>query len=859
MSEWVTLHIDGHEQSVPRGTTIIDAASQAGMDIPHLCYFEGLERTGSCRLCLVEVEGARELVVACTTRVREGMVVRTQTERVLQARRFVLELIWSTHPGDCTTCEKSGACLLQKYTYESGADKSRYVPTREYDSGLVDRSNPLIELDHNLCILCGRCVRMCQTQGNYVLDFVKRGMTMKVSTPFERPLHQVGCDFCGSCLSVCPVACLMERDRKFRGREWELDPVETVCPYCGCGCDLLLDTIGGQIVRARNSQRNGYLCARGRFAWDYAVSQERLERPLVKKDGAFTECTWDEALEYVSERWAQVKETHGPHALGGLISAHYPNEVLYLFQKFVRAGLGTNNVDSSVRLYSLPMTLGLLSALGGLDATSPLSAIEGADVLMLVGPDIATRYPLVGVKVKKALSRGAQVILIDPLRTKLAGSSRLHLRPKPGSEALLLRGIGCLMVQEGFYDEGFASRCSNFEAFKTSLSYCDEERTGVAVEEMLEAAKLYGDLSRRALIVLSAETNGLSSVMEVANLLLLTGRVKGGVVPCLPAVNLQGAIDLGAVAEFYPGYQAVSDPQAKKKWEDAWGASLSDREGLSALEMIRAAGSSVRSMYIVGENVVGSFPGTVGVSQALSALDFLVVQDIFLSETARLADVILPGISFAESEGTVTGAGHELRRLGRAIKPYTKPDWQTIWELSCRLGFTMRYDSEEEIRKEIETFLPAWPALSGQDLGSESPFTRSGGFSFHVKGPAEVGEETDEEYPFLLTEGSALFGYGDGSWTGRSRLSLLGPADGDVRLSPEDAASLGVGDGSPVRISSRRGGVVAATIRVDGSLPRGLVSIPAYSPIAQALMGSSLEPLAKTPHSRLWAIGIAAL
>ena len=855
MSELVALHIDGKELSVPQGTTIIEAASQAGIEIPHLCYFEGLERTGACRMCLVEVEGTRGLVVSCTMRAREGMVVRTQTDRVLKSRRFVLELIWSNHPGDCTTCEKSGACQLQKYTYELGADKNRFVLTREYDEGLVDRSNPLIEMDHNLCILCGRCVRMCQTQGNYVLDFVKRGMTMKVTTPFDRPLHEAGCDFCGSCVSVCPVGCLVERDRKFRGREWEFNPIETVCPYCGCGCDLLLDTIDDQIVRARNSQRNGYLCARGRFGWDYVLSQERLERPLIKKNGSLTECTWDEALEYVSERLSQIKETHGPRALGGLISAHYPNEVLYLFQKFMRAGLGTNNLDSSARLHSLPAVMGLLKALGNAGVETPLSAIEEADVLLLVGPDVATRYPLVGVKVKKALGRGAKVITIDPLSTKLASSSQLHLRPKPGSEALLLQSIGSLMVKEGLYDEEFVSRCSNFKEFKGSLKDYDEERTGVAGEEVLEAAKLYGDLSRRALIIFSAEMSNLSTVLEVANLLLLTGRVEGGVVPCLPASNAQGAADLGAVAEFYPGYQAVSDPEARRRWEEAWGVSLPDRPGLSALEMIKAAtfpnASSVRGMYILGENVALSFPGTASTVQALSALDFLVVQDIFLTETARLADVVLPGISFAESEGTLTGVGREMRRIRRAIEPRARPDWQTICELSSRLGCPLSYGSEEEIREEIETLLPALSNATSAAGGE-------GELSFHVEGPGEVGEETDGDYPFLLMVGPTLFGYGDGSWTGRSRLSLLESAESYVSVSPGDVASLGVGDGSPVRVSSRRGSMTA-TIKVENSLPRGLAFIPAHCPSGQALTGSSLEPVTKTPRFRLWAIDISAL
>ena len=847
MSELVTLLIDDKECAVPRGTTILDAASQTGIEIPRLCYFAGLEKTGACRMCLVEVEGARRLAVSCTQRVREGMVVHTQTDKVLDARRFVLELLWSTHPGDCTICEKSGACELQKYTYELGADKSRFPAIREYDEALVDRNNPLIEFDHNLCILCGRCVRVCQTQGNSVLDFVKRGMSMQVTTSFDRPLHEVGCDFCGSCISVCPVSCLVEKERKFRGREWEFDPIETVCPYCGCGCDLVLDTIDDQIVRARDGQRQGYLCARGRFGWDYVQNQERLTSPLIKKDDSFTESTWDEALEYVAERLTQVKETHGPHALGGLVSAHYPNEVLYLFQKLMRAGLGTNNLDTAARFHSLPPVMGLLKALGEGGVDTPLSAIEEADVLLFVGPDIATRYPLVEVKAKQALARGAKVIVVDPLKSRLARASQLHLRARAGSEAILLRSIGALMVQEGLYDEEFAGRISNFEDFKAALNDYDEERTGVALEEALEAAKLYGDSSQRALIIFSAETSSPSTALEMANLLILTGRVRGGVVPCLPASNLQGAMDLGTVAQFLPGYQPVSDPKARKSWEKAWGVSLPDQAGLSALEMLQSAGSSVRGMYILGENVARSFPDTASAVQSLSALDFLVVQDVFLTETARLADVILPGISFAESEGTLTGMGHETQRLRRAIEPRARPDWQTICELSSRLGLPLEYGSEEDVREEIDTLLP-----------DRSTANDGGEFSLHLKEPGAVGEQTDEDYPFWLMVGPTRFGFGDGAWSARSQLSLLESAEGHVSIGPGDADALGVSAGSPVQLSSRRGSVTT-TIEIEDALPRGLVFIPAHCSFGHVLTGASLEPVAPTDRASLWAIGITVI
>ncbi|MFC2056521.1 molybdopterin-dependent oxidoreductase [Chloroflexota bacterium] len=844
MNKLVKLNIDGQEVLAPEEATIMEAAAGAQIDIPHLCYLEGLPRTGACRMCLVELEGAKGLVVSCTRKVRDGMVVRTQTEEVLEARRFVLELIWSVHPGDCTTCEKSGTCELQKYTYELGVEKRRFPLRREEYP--IDTTNPLIERDFNLCILCGRCVRICQTQGNHILDFVNRGLATKVTTALDKPLQESGCTFCGSCISVCPVGCLVEGDRRFRGREWEFKTIETVCSYCGCGCNLFLDTIDNQIVRARTEKKDDYLCVRGKFGWDYALSGERLKTPLIRKKGSLKKCSWDEALEHIVNGLLKIKETRGSDALGGLASASYPSETLYLFGKFVRACLGTNNLDSSVRLLSFPTLSGFINAFGSVGGVATLAEIEAADTLLVVASDVTVGNPAVGAKVKKALKRGAKLITIDPRGTEVAKLSHLHLQPKAGTEAALLGGIIRVILDEGLYDKEFVtSSCSQFKEFLEGFPKEDvAERTGVTKEDVSEAGKLYAEKGKKAIIIFSPEASDLQNVSRIANLLMLTGRVKGGAFPGLLLSNLWGASEAGALAEMYPGYGRVEDVAARRKLEETWDVSLPSKLGLSAIEMIQAASSSVFGMYILGENPAVSFPDTANIVKGLSSLDFLVVQDIFLTETAQLADVVLPGLSFAESFGTFTNAEGRAQGINRVIQPWTRSDWEVIAEISSMMGYPMKYRSEKEIAREMK-------AIVARKFESQK-------YKFEVMEAGEVAEELDIEYPYQLMTGETLFGFGDGSRTKRSKISLLESLEeGYIEVSPQDAQSLEVTDGSRVSISSRRGGITA-TVKVQESLPAGLVFMPSHAPGCNNLTSSSLDPSTKSPKFKLSAVKIIA-
>ncbi|HIC95871.1 TPA: hypothetical protein EYP12_04485, partial [Candidatus Bipolaricaulota bacterium] len=664
-----------------------------------------------------------------------------------------------------------------------------------------------------------------------------------------------------------PVGSLVERQRRFRGREWEFISTETVCAYCGCGCKMLLDTVNEQIVRARPEKKAGYLCVRGRFGWDYVLSGERLKRPLLrrKRNGSLEECGWEEALEYIAQRMREIKEApgRGPEALGGLVSAHYPSETIYLFGKFMRACLGTNNIDSSARLLSFPTLSGFLKAFGTVDGViATLSEIEEADTLLILDADVTVSYPAVGVKVKEALRRGAKLITIDPRRTEAAKLSQIHLRPIPGTEPALLDGLIRVIIDEELYDKEFVAKsCADFGEFSKSLSLSQDqtdpaERTGVPKGDLAEAARLYAK-GKRAIIIFPAELSDSPLVSRIINLLLLTGRVDHGAFPCLLQSNLWGAAEVGALADLLPHYRRVEDGAARKELEERWGVPLPEGPGLSALEMLQS--DSISGMYILGENPARSFPDTTKIVEKLSSLDLLVVQDLFLTETAEMADVVLPGASFAESSGTFTNAELKARSLNRAIRPLARPDWQIIAELSSILGYPMEYRSEEEIAEEMRS-LNAIAIAAPQEHRSGQKYR----FEPTQAEPVS-GEEPDDEYPYRLITGVTLFGFGDGSWTRRSKISSLETGseseegddleEGYIEISPQDAQSLGVIDGSEVSISSRRGSITAK-IKVQEALPPGLAFMPTHSKGCNTLTSAELDPVTKSPKFKQTAVKI---
>jgi formate dehydrogenase alpha subunit len=647
MAKEITLTIDGQTVPVPEGTTVLKAAEMVEIDIPRLCYFEGLPPSGTCRLCLVEIEGQQRLAVSCTQRVKEGMVVHTQSERVTEARRFVLELIWSTHPGDCTTCEKSGACDLQRYTYEYDVDKSRY-PLYVPEGSPVEHHDPLIERNLNLCILCGRCIRVCREQGQGILDFMERGMTTVVTTPLDRPLLESGCDFCGSCIAVCPVGCLVERNRKLRGREWEFESKETRCGLCNLGCDLIVDVARGRVVRTRPG-KDGYLCSRGKFGWDYLESEDRVRSPLVRDSDGFREVDWDEALDTIAERLSSVRDARGPSAIGGLVGGHLTNEAVHTFRELFQTAIGTNNV-AHVDGRTAPL---VIDTFGDLTPLASVVQVERAKKILVVGPGLEKSYPRARLAIKRAVENGAKLIVLDPTDSELSRLATLHLKTKAGAEAFVLAGIARNLLDAELHNAEFLSSIPGGSEDVGKIGTHDTTRTGIPDESIGEAAKLFA--KGRGTIVVSDLRN--ETVSHAIALLMLTGRTKSSLLPLYPLAN--------------PWSTVFLDPKAR--------GSLS--EGLSAL-------------YIVGADPVGS-------NREIPNLDFLVVQDLFLTETAKKADVVLPLNGFSEEDGTVLGPAGKLIAVHAAVPPVAPPAWQTFSQLSMRLGPEMKYRSTRDIRTAV--------------------------------------------------------------------------------------------------------------------------------------------------------------
>ncbi|MGE4546065.1 MAG: formate dehydrogenase subunit alpha [Pedobacter sp.] len=890
----VNLTIDGQAIEVPAGSTILAAAKTLGIDIPTLCHLDMEkqfnQQAAACRVCVVEIEKRRNLAPACATSVMDGMVILTESPRVVEARKTVINLMLSDHPLDCLTCGQAGNCSLQNLCYRYDIEQTEFPGMR--NDFPLDDSNEFYVRDLNKCVACRRCVQICSNfQQTDAIGFGNRGFTTHPVAPFDKKMTDSICVSCGNCVSACPTGALQPKSKE-KFRFWEVDRVKTTCSYCGVGCEMNLLVKNNKVVGVEPSYgaaNEGLLCVKGKFGYNFINHPDRLKTPLIKKDGQLVPASWDEAYELIASKLNETKSKFGADALAGLASARVTNEENYLFMKMVRAVFGTNNIDHCARLCHASTVAGLATTLGSGAMTNSISEIVNSDVIFVTGSNTTETHPVIGAKIRQAVAKGAKLIVAEPRRIDLVKQADVFMQITPGTNVALYNGMMNVILEEGLQDEAFIKeRCENYEELAKVIKEYTPERVaeicGINAEDVRVAARLYANAKAASIFYsmgVTQHSTGTSGVMGTSNLALLCGHIgkeSSGVNPLRGQNNVQGACDMGCLPGDFTGYQKVANPEAVAKFEKAWGVKLSTEPGHTVTEIIPMAGKGeIKFLYIMGENPMLSDPDQKHVRAGLEALDFLVVQDIFLTETAELADVVLPAASFAEKDGTFTNTERRVQRVRQAIPApgQAKADWVILQEMMAKLGYEKTYANATEIMEEIASVTPSYGGINYARLENESlqwpcPTTDHPGTKFLHKDKCARGlgllkpwefkpsaELPDSDYPFILSTGRILYHYHTKTMTGKvDGLNNLFP-ESFVEINPAAAKKLGVAEGGKVRISTRRG-AVQATAKVTDKLKENVIFMPfhfADGP-ANALTNPVLDPIAKIPEFKSCAASV---
>ncbi|WP_068460767.1 formate dehydrogenase subunit alpha [Hyphomicrobium sulfonivorans] len=882
----VTLEIDGREVTVPDGTSIMRAAAELGIMVPKLCATDSLDPYGSCRLCLVEIEGRRGTPASCTTPVAAGIKVTTQNDRLAKIRKGVMELYISDHPLDCLTCAANGDCELQDMAGEVGLREVRYG----YDGANhvfarkngeqnemwqpKDTSNPYFQFEPAKCIVCSRCVRACEeVQGTFALTIDGRGFASHVAAGMDEDFLASECVSCGACVQACPTATLIEKSVVDHGQPEH--SIVTTCAYCGVGCSFKTEMQGERVVRMvpykDGGANEGHSCVKGRFAFGYATHKERILSPMIREKitDPWREVSWDEAIQYAADRFKATQAKYGKDSIGGITSSRTTNEEVYAVQRMIRAAFGNNNVDTCARVCHSPTGYGLKQTFGESAGTQDFKSVDHSDVILVVGANPTDAHPVFGSRMKKRLREGAKLIVVDPRRIDLVKSPHVtadyHLQLRPSTNVAVLNALSHVVVTEGLVDRSFInSRCdkedfARWEKFISDVKHspeATEELTGVPAAEVRAAAHLFATGGNGSIyygLGVTEHSQGSTTVMAIANLAMATGNIGRdgvGVNPLRGQNNVQGSCDMGSFPHEFPGYRHVSDEATRHLFEKQWGVKLSGEPGLRIPNMFDSASSGTfKGLFVHGEDIVQSDPNTNHVTHAMESLDICVVQDLFLNETAAYAHVFLPGTSFLEKDGTFTNAERRVNRVRPVMREKQgMAEWEIVGRLATAMGYPMMYTSAAAIMDEISALTPTFQHISFKrldEVGSiqwpcndEAPdgtpimhieeFTRGKG-RFMLTEFVPTSERSNRNFPLILTTGRILSQYNVGAQTRRTE-NVVWYDEDILEIHASDAEMRGIREGMMISLTSRMGGTTMRA-KISDRVPPGVVHTTFHFPM----------------------------
>ena len=898
----VKITIDGREYEAEEGKKIINFCREQGIEIPSLCHLKDYSDIGSCRLCMVEIEGYGHTFAACRTKIEEGMVITTRSEKLTEYRKEMLRMILSNHTVDCMNCAKNAECQLQHLCNQYEIKETPYIGSRRKIAKKLPKlaDNPYIQYDPSKCIHCQRCISACnRAAGNHTLQSGRTGVFHTVEAPFGADWKTSGCESCGNCAAACPTGALtLKRGEKYRA--WETRKVLTTCPHCATGCQFYLIVRDNQIVdvqAADGPSNHGLLCVKGRSgSFDFVNSPDRVRTPLIrnKETGELEPATWEEAISYTAKRFMELKEKYGGDALAGFACSRSANEDIYMVQKMVRTCFGTNNTDNCARVCHSATVAGLAKTLGSGAMTNPIYDItHDVDCILLVGSNPEEAHPVVGMQIRQAVEHGTRLIVVDPRSIGLASKADIHLKLRPGTNVAFANGMMHVMIEEDLIDHEYVENFTeDFDKLKELVKDYTPEKVGeichIDPAKLVEAARMYATANKAPIIYclgVTEHSTGTEGVMSMSNMALLCGKVGRsgcGVNPLRGQNNVQGACDMGAQPTDYPGYQKVDNPEVREKFEQAWKVKLSPNPGLKATEVFPAAiEGKIKGLYIFGEDPIVTDPDTEHIKKALESLEFFVLQELFLTETSKYADVILPGRSYAEKEGTFTNTERRVQRIRTAVtvEGDMRLDTDILIDLMNAMGYPQEHLTASQIMDEIASVTPSFAGISFDRLDAGESLqwpcrdkTTLGTPIMHVGKPVRgrallypavykpSQELPDETYPFMLTTGRILYQYNAAAMTSRAPGLMEIAGEGFIEVNYRDADRLGIKNGEKIKVSSRRGSITA-TARVGRKVSEGETWMPFHFPDSPAnvLTNAALDDFARIPEYKVCAVNIERL